>query len=315
MAHGPKEPTAIGVGDSISTPHKTPEGIALHIHVGAHKTASTHLQKSLRKAHADLLTRGIVFFGPESLRGDFPLPKLSAPNPNPPVALLEQLSRNRSCRLVLSDENILGGTRAGNLAQGAQFYPNADQRMRRLLTSLGSTNVTLYMGIRAPLAFLTSAHGQHIISGRIEPFQSYCEGVALERLRWSELAERLLAITDVKRIVIWRYEDYPRIAPSVLEEMLGHNFEVPVIENALHVSLSVRALEHVKRLLAADPDGPIREMIRESRRLFPKSDQNPGPAYFSSSRIEEDNAAYSEDNMRLLNMERVSFLMAPSQPT
>jgi hypothetical protein len=282
--------------------------LTLAIHLGAHKTATSHLQHGFSKARGILRQKGVAYFGPELLRGKLPMPRLAGKAVSPPSALLEAFHRNRACKLVLSEENILGTTRSDLVAKGARFYPAAAPRLTRLLQALGCQNATIYLSIRAPLAFLTSAHGQQQNAGRFDPIEVYTAKMTRDALRWSELVQRLGAVPGVSRVVVWRYEDYPAIVPQVFEDMLGRGrgFELP--ERKRLVGTSARALEHAQAALQADPARDVTEVIREARALFPKTDENPGPAPFDAAALAADFARYQEDCAQIAAMPNVSFL-------
>jgi hypothetical protein len=222
--------------------------------------------------------------------------------------LLAALHRNRMCKLVLSEENILGTTRADLVARDAQFYPTAHARLERLLQALGCTNVTLYLSIRAPLAFLTSAHGQQQNAGRFDPMDKYLAGITPDALRWSELAGRLAAVPGVARVVVWRFEDYPAIALPVFDDMLGRGRRFDLPERKRLVGTSARALDHARSVLADDPARDVTEVIREARAAYPKSDAFPGPTPFDPDALSADLVRYDEDCARLAAMAQVTFL-------
>jgi hypothetical protein len=268
------------------------------------------LQHGFSKARGILRQKGIAYFGPELLRGKLRMPRLAGKPANPPEDLLAALHRNRKCKLVLSEENILGTTRADLVARDQQFYPTAHARLERLLQALGCNNATLYLSIRAPLAFLTSAHGQQQNAGRFDPMEKYMAGITPDALRWSELAGRLAAVPGVARVVVWRFEDYPNIVPRVLDHMLGRGRRFALPEQKRLVGTSARALEHARSILADDPSRNVTEVIREARAAYPKSDAFPGPTPFDPDALAADLGRYAEDCARLAAMAQVTFLQA-----
>jgi hypothetical protein len=289
-------------------------GLTLAIHVGAHKTATSHLQHGFSKARGILRQKGVAYFGPELLRGKLPLPRLAGKPIAAPTALLDAFHRNRMCKLVLSEENILGTTRADLVAKGARFYPAAAPRLTRLMQALECQNATIYLSVRAPLAFLTSAHGQQQNAGRFAPMEEYTAKMIPDALRWSDLVQRLGAVPGVTRVVVWRYEDYPAIAPLLFEDMLGRGRGFDLPERKRLVGTSARALDHAKTVLQADPSCDVTEVIREARNLYPKSDENPGPAPFGADALAADMARYREDCARIEALPNVTYLRLPAEP-
>ena len=313
VEHRSPKPRVVGSSPSAPASLETEDetGLTLAIHVGAHKTATSHLQHGFSKARGVLRKNGVAYFGPELLRGKTPLPRLAGKLVKPPDELRKALHSNRMCKLVMSEENILGTTRADLVAKGAQFYPTAGPRLTRLLQVLGCNNATLYLSIRAPLAFLTSAHGQQSNAGRFDPMDSYLAQITPDSLRWLELVQRLGSIPGVARIVVWRYEDYPAIMPMVFDDMLGRGRRIELPERKRLVGTSARALEHARALLADDPARDVTDVIREARVAFPKSDKFPGPAPFSAEALAADLDRYDADCARLETVPNVTFMRLP----
>ena len=237
------------MGSSPSAP-ASPAAVpdTLTVHLGAHKTATTHLQHSLGRARADLRRHGVAYFGPDLLRGRLRLPQLAAAKPAQPDAL------------------------------------------------------------RAPLGFIASAHGQQVNAGRFAPISAYCAGFDPDALRWSELAARLLAVPGVAGLVAWRFEDYPAVAPAVLDAMLGPGAPVALLDGARLVGTSARAIAHARAQLAAAPDTDPRAAIRDARARYPKSGAHPAPRPFDDARLRADAERYAEDCARLAALEGVTLL-------
>ncbi|RDD93162.1 hypothetical protein DTW92_19670, partial [Paracoccus pantotrophus] len=117
--------------------------MALSIHLGAHKTASTHLQFSLRQVRDRLLGAGLAYVDPAMLRGQ-PL-SLSAVlaqgigGRDQDSARRMLLDMRQGCRdLLISEENILGMTHRSRLfSRRGEIYPRAAQRLRHVIALAG----------------------------------------------------------------------------------------------------------------------------------------------------------------------------------
>ncbi|MGY6704893.1 hypothetical protein [Roseinatronobacter sp.] len=287
----------------------------LHLHIGAHKTASTHLQRVLRRNQARLDACGVACFGPQRLRNKMKLPQLGADHPAgrrviAPLVLALQQAQSRGQRLVISEENILGTTRSDIIACGDRLYPNADGRVARLLTLLGAQDVTLYMAVRNPPDFINSAYGQQIKGGNLIDFDSYVAGFDPLALRWSDLVARLVACPAVGRLVLWRYEDYAQVVPDMLTQLLGADAAsgLRLSSAPRQVGSSARAIEHARARLQSDPALSPKAAIAEAEAQFPKSAQWPGPQYFTPKVLAEAMQTYHDDLMTLQSQDKVVFV-------
>ncbi|WFE73627.1 hypothetical protein [Roseinatronobacter sp. S2] len=287
----------------------------LHLHIGAHKTASTHLQHLLRNNVSRLQARSVACFGPQLLRTRMKLPQLGADHPagqrlTAPLVLALQQAQSRGQRLVISEENILGTTRANIIACGHRLYPNADRRVTRFLTLVGARDVTLYLAVRNPPDFVNSAYGQQIKGGKLINFESYIAGFDPLALRWSELVARLVACPAVGRLVLWRYEDYGQVLPDILAHLLGPDAAsgMRLSSAPRQVGSSARAIAHARARLRADPTLSRRTAIAEAEAQFPKSAQWPGPQHFTPDVLAEGMQTYQDDLIALQSRDKVVFV-------
>ncbi|MCC5988048.1 MAG: hypothetical protein JJT95_10230 [Pararhodobacter sp.] len=205
----------------------TPLPLEIVLHLGAHKTATTHLQLALGRARAALAGQGVAMFLPDDLRRNglrladclSALPEDRSHNAVIRKALADAA---RGARLLLiSEENILGSAHQPAMIREARLYPDAEARLARLRGLLPAGRVTITLAMRDPAGFLVSAYSQRLLSGRLEAFEHYRDGLDPAALSWHKLVARLRAAMPDAGLVLWAYEDYPAIAGQVLAAMLG----------------------------------------------------------------------------------------------
>ena len=294
------------MGSSPSAPASPP---AVTLHIGAHKTASTHLQK-LFLAHSDaLLSRGCAYFGPEMLR------KRRVKNTEGTTVnrLRRSLDAARTAgqSVLLSDENILGRPRPPFIADGGRLYPQAAPRVAAFVSGLGLTEVTLALSLRDPLAFLISAHGHQAMAGHPVSFDDFANGIDPLALRWSEVIARLLEYAGAARIILWRYEDYPRIAPNICAALSGDPYAAQILtadSGPQLTGISEQAFQRAQALLAKDPQKNAKKTVKHQMRRFPKSAQYPPLQPFSPACIAQSLSQYQLDWAHLATLPRVTCL-------
>jgi len=289
------------------------------VHIGAHKTASTHLQIGLRRAGSALTRHGVTVFTPPALRA----PELGLQDylglPPGDKRLAEHGARLRAAfggpaeRLVISEENILGNAHAHDMIRSRRFYPRAEAVVPQVLDLLPPGPKTVALAMRDPASFLTSAYSQRLMSGAPDRFDHFLEGLSPLEMSWFDLVTRLRVAAPDARIVIWRFEDYPSIAGPVLRALLGPAAtEVPLANAAAHPGLSAQA--H----LAVMAEAPaLREMGQQAarariaalREAHPKGPDAPGFDPFLPSIKARSARAYHEDVGRIATIPGVTLLL------
>jgi len=256
-----------------------------------------------------LSTFGCAYFGPEVLR------KRRVKSTDAPTVIrlsrhLQEASKAGQT-VLLSDENILGRPRPPFIADGAQLYPQAAPRVAAFLAGLGVAQVTLAVSVRDPLGFLVSAHGHQAIAGQPVSFEDFAQGIDPLALRWSDMVGRLLDVTEAARLVLWRYEDYPRIAPKICAALSGD----PRVAQRLCIGsaplltgISEQAFQSAFSLLAQDPYRDAKKTVKHQMRRFPKSAQFPPLQPFSPAFIAQSRRQYDQDWEYLATLPQVTCL-------
>lgn len=289
----------------------------LIVHVGAHKTATTHLQRRLQSSSAALRQRGAAYYGPAALRGEVPLSSLLAwPGRWPEVeagwrARLDADEAAGMERVVLSEENLLGSMTPGELFDpGGRLYPHAGPRLAALFALLGRRPVTVAMAVREPGSFVTSAFGMWLLGGGGALIEEFLRDADPAVFRWSELARRLLVEGGTPRLTVWRFEDYPHLRNRVLARLLSAE-RVAVVRTRRRalVGWSQAAYDaFVARVLEAGPDDSLAEMARTSREAHPRLEGMQPMRVLPEALLDRTAAAYPRDLDALRGMPRVRWI-------
>ena len=190
-----------------------------HLHLGVHKTATTHIQQTLvaaklqavsvvplsilRPATQPVLDHGRFFKGSRFKKS---------------VAQLV----GKQTRIVLSEENWLG-----HAHEGCAFppYPNAMRRLKAVKALNG--NKQAFLAVRHPADFAASIYSEAI---RHHPDLVSLKEVKAHWLEggspWFELVGRIGRYFPLR---IWRYEDYRDNRHAILCEITGSQGPFPDI--------------------------------------------------------------------------------------
>ena len=271
--------------------------IKIIIHAGARKTASTHLQNRLLENEKRVVKSGCSYLGPEKIRDQFGTLWRAlgrSDTPDEQERKLAALAAGQP-RLVISEENIIGGFK--DLMNGpnrAILYPKAVERLARLAQLVAPNPLHIAMAVREPSSYYVSVYNQLLLSGRFQTWERFSKGLDPTAVKWSDILRPIAEIPGVAAVSIWRYEDYHRLLPQILNTLLGQpRPDIPLhMEKRMHEGLSERAVQACCTWHAAGYDGRLGAVARED---FPVSDAYPKFSPWPEALMRESRAAYGRD--------------------
>ncbi|MDO5606192.1 MAG: hypothetical protein Q4G25_13625 [Paracoccus sp. (in: a-proteobacteria)] len=288
--------------------------MTIRIHLGAHKTATSELQYALRTVRGRLARGGLGYLGPRALRSES-LPLYAAMHETHPEAapklragLADWLGAHE--HHLISEENIIGSTYRGSMfGAGGQLYPHAATNLARLLDLMGHPQVELFLSLRDPALFVTSAYGQQLRMGVSIDIDSYIKGVDIAALSWADLARRLLAVPGVTRLIVWRYEYYNALRPLLLERMLGPALAAIVPPpSRRNAGISAAAYNALLQTAMEDLDTPVAELVRQACAAHPRVRGVPSMRPLRPRLYLRSRRAYMHDLAEMAGIERVEML-------
>lgn len=253
--------------------------MALTFHLGAHKTASTHLQQALCQARPDLWRAGVFYADPWTLRGQgVDLARLLTAGAATPGEMARFARSLRNARetcpdLLISEENILGRTgRRRLVSRDGEVYPEATPRLQRMIALAGGGPATLFLSVRDPAAFNLSVFALQVGKGKEFDYAMFLNGRDPAWIGWAGLVERLSTVPGVGGVVVWRYEDYAALRPRLLARMLPPALAAAVPDlPPLNESLTQAGYDWFVRVAMDDPEVDLRVLARRARMLFPRA--------------------------------------------
>lgn len=197
------------------------------IHLGAHKTASTYLQKCLAQSERRLTRAKVKFVGPKRLR---PMLQEAVQRGTGPEAdrkrdalawLIDGTEETGCNRLILSDEQFLGSLR--DTICGGDFYQDAQDHLDPLMRALAGRPATVLLAARDYGTFFASAYGQVVRGWRFVPFDDRLRRSLLDYRRgWSDLTADITALMPMgSRLFLWRYEDFAGVEDACFDLLAG----------------------------------------------------------------------------------------------
>jgi len=295
----------------------TPHSIALHI--GAHKTASSHLQKVLFNNRKMLMDNSIRVCGPwilrrkgGSLASQFGLSwSETAPPRRSAQEQLAFLSKGAH-RLVLSEENFVGMLKRNSGRVHVPLYPTGPEKLAELVAKFAPIKPQIFLAVREPTAFLTSAYSQTLFGGAFIGPRTFRARNDWRSIDWADYVARLLKVDGLGGIYLWRQEDYEQVQRRVLRQMLRWRAggQVETIDGRVHESLSAAA---VRQTLAWAQEGETVKLATKARQKFPVSEVNKPFKLYAPSTLKMSEAIYDVQMAQIEQMEGVAVLHPSNQ--
>lgn len=274
------------------------------IHLGAHKTGTSHAQDTLALRRGALAELGVDYPTLDQLRrARF----ASCVRPVGPglkdVAWIRRLRQACSLRLIrgaatahtrlISEEQILGGV--SDLLE-PELYPEASERLRNLRDLVQGAPTILFLSIRNPADLLPSAYAQCLRTGRrgLPRIEDVLRRALAQPPSWTHLVRRIREAFPEAELVSWRLEDYTHDPGAHLDLLVGQAVgDWPVLEPPASTrSLSATTLD---RILALDPRLSQSAHSARCRQLAAEDTGQPRYRPFSEADKAALTAAYAHD--------------------
>ena len=262
-----------------------------------------------------LKAAGQAVFLPRELRRELSVAALAggvySSNPEAHAAIREAFwdAAGDAAGAVLSDENILGSAHGPALRRTGKFYPDGHTRLHRVFTGLDLGEATVFLAIREPSGFLVSAYSQRISARGYTPFKKFLGPLDPCTLFWSELVERVRQVPGVAEVVVWRYEDYPRVARQVLRRMLPPDVAASIVLPGRRANPGLSTAAHAMMADLANQGEDVDSVrVRALRDAFPKGPDMPGLKAFPDELLIESARYYSEDLDDIAGLPDVTLL-------
>ena len=294
---------------------RLPQSIAIHI--GAHKTGTSHLQKVLFKNSIMISDEGIRCYGPRFLRKhgcnlgamfglSWSKGNVSGRTAHDQLAFLAE-SKDR---LVFSEENFVETLSDKYGCVSLPVYPLAIERLTELFATWAPIRPQLFLAVRNPASFLESAYSQVLLGSLcIEPDKFRARN-DWRKIDWADYIAKLRKIKGVGEIYVWRQEDYHLTQRLIMRHMLGWDVsrKIKLIKGRVHQSLSVPA---VCQTLAWAQGGEIGKHAEKARKLFPVNTENKHFDLYGTDTLTQAGVIYDAQMVQIEAMDNVTILHAP----
>jgi hypothetical protein len=200
------------------------------LHLGAHRTATTSLQRYAQACGPALAALGVVVWGPEVTRGGLLSGVIPAPGGHPVAAeaahargrialRVAQAEAGGAAHLVVSDENMIGAPRL--CLRRHRLYPGAGERAARLGHAFGGRITRAVLSIRAQDAWWDSVLAYAVARGHRLPSRGDLDRLVTSGRQWREVIADIACALPEAEIVILPHEQFATRPEARLAQMTG----------------------------------------------------------------------------------------------
>ncbi|WP_037293938.1 hypothetical protein [Roseobacter sp. CCS2] len=296
----------------------TDRTLRIAFHIGAHKTATSHLQRSLMRARDALGAQGVQYYGPDhfrlpgnSIQALFAFqPGVEADKPIRPANTQLAMLQKDGHRIVLSEENFIGPLNQPHGRGMRHRYKAAGDRLTELSTAVGQ-DVDVFLAVRRPTAFINSAYCQMLLGGRVQPVAVFQRRNPLSSVDWVDLVTRLRAAPGVGTLTVWKYEDYGAVFPQIIAGLVGAEAADCVAPRPRRINRGLSTAA-VAQVLADEGGATAPKVAQAARQMFPIEDGHDPFDGFAPEEHAIGDAAYARQLASIAAMQGVTLLCRPS---
>ena len=243
------------------------------LHIGAHKTATSYMQKKLA-LNVDLLARRGIHYDPLEVfrKGFTPLLNEETTRENDYVKLLN--GKARTMALLVSEENIMGVP--GDLPREHKYYVRARKRLARTAELFHTDKPEIFLSLREYAGFAVSMYSEYIRHQKFLPFSEYRAIFEASNFSWLDVIDEIFEAVPGARLTVWDFADFRGIEKQVFQAMLGFDpdiFQNP--EGPVRESFSEMAVRAFEALSGALDHQDMKKLINPIARHLPKGEQYP----------------------------------------
>lgn len=247
----------------------------IHVHVGAHKTATTYMQSRLRSNRELLHNEGVDFIdlwarGTEEKLYRKKLKRLIEADVVDTRAMARMSKQLRSIvangtspanqLVVISYENILGDY---DLTKGAAPYPNAEPAIRHLAEAFPEWKLKIFLSIRSLDRFVESGYVQRVCTRReTRPFKRYLNEIDVAAISWMPVVRAIASVVGRENVAVWEYENFVSDEQPIWNALLARVDAVAALARPAkegNYSLSAKGLKYMRSINKVATPGDARK--------------------------------------------------------
>jgi len=273
--------------------------LKIKLHIGAHKTATTHIQKVLEINRALLLKEKVNL----TLRSDSQrkfykslLSCIDEKKKNNISGMLEE--KPKEGLWLISDEDISGTSY--QLKLFPHIYPTLQKRLSCIKNTFPNDTIEVYFSIRSYENYYRSTYLEVVRNKGYMPFLDYYNKEQYKNNSWVKVIEQIVSVIPESQISLWRYEDFSQLFPIILNKFTETNLADRMIQKyplqtVTRPSLSSTALKILSGMDKLDNRRLEQERIKKIMEEYPLNRDNPPYIAFNENIRKKFQNQYNQD--------------------
>ncbi len=286
------------------------------LYLGAHKTATTHLQGILYANHKRLEERGIRLTMPGAVRKEW-LPAFFHYCRHKDKASRETIEKLAPPKgtWLLTEENIAGVSNDFTTKSG--IYPHVGARLKCLRSAWPAAEMELFFSLRSYETFYRSAYSEVVRNRGYIPFDQFYDEERFRGNSWVETVKQFVEVIPQEKITLWRYEDFRRLVPEILRRMTGiEDAESMIAEyhaETTRPSLSQKTIDILDTLYPVLDRKESKKLVERINNAYPVSGGYAPLRTFDDETEEKFRRQYEKDVAQIRELfPRINFLTPES---
>lgn len=193
----------------------------VHLHIGAHKTGTTRIQRKLQSVNAELSAMyNVAYFGPAIIRGKYTLAaNAEGPGTNRWRVMRQNSLRKNMQSMICSEENIIGGLKIA--LETGLIYPKVENRLVDVVAEFSEDELFILISIRSYETFFSSAYAQICRIQPLQLFDTYKKKMLGLSRRWPGIVVNIRKMFPSVQVIVWDFENGMAHFEDVLKLVSG----------------------------------------------------------------------------------------------
>jgi ribulose bisphosphate carboxylase small subunit len=278
----------------------------INLYLGAHKTATTHLQGILMANRGTLSSGGVKLSAPQDVRKEW-LPKFFKYCNNMSLRNDAQLKRElvaiapQEGLWILTEENIAGVSNDFAIKPG--MYPAAADRIKCILELFGEANISFFFSLRSYDSFYRSAYSEVVRNRGYIPFEDFYDESRFKHNSWYDMVRKICDVLPADKVVLWKFENFRELMPQLLQRMTGIDNVQPLIDaykaETTRPSLSQKTIDILADLHKVLDRNESLALVERINRAYATSAGYPAYRAFPPEQEEKFAKQYENDIQRI----------------
>ena len=287
----------------------------IKLYIGAHKTATTHIQNILANSRESLSDHGISLSIPSDIRPKW-LPLLNKYIEAESDETLEKIRKISPSTesWIIAEENIPGVSKEFKTKSG--IYTSLEKRLTSIKKAYPDAKIDVFFSIRSYDSFYRSAYLEVVRNNGYFPFDEFYDANRFKDNSWLSVIESFTNVFDQKHVYLWRYEDLSQLLPVILNNLtsLPTDFALKMIADyeikITRPSISAKTLDLLSSSLVNSKSESI-ELLEQLNKRYPANQHNGYYQPFDLETINTFKNDYKLDSQSILEQyPSINFLGA-----